>query len=59
MENKEKAEELGIIMKNLGKLSNIETTCVITNMDQPIGKAVRKFSRNRRSSKCIKWKYRK
>jgi len=38
MENSEKAKELSIIMKKLGELANIETICVITNMDQPIRK---------------------
>lgn len=40
MKNKEEAKELSNIMVNIGKLSNIETTCVITNMEQPIGKCV-------------------
>lgn len=56
MKDKNSAEKLSKIMKNLGKLSNIETVCVITNMDQPIGKNIRKLFRSRRSSKCIKWK---
>ena len=44
MPNREKAKELSDIMKNLGTLAGIETVCIITNMDQPIGKNVRKFS---------------
>lgn len=51
MKNKEKAEELSKIMKSLGELAKIETVCLITNMDQPIGKAVRKLIRNRRSKR--------
>lgn len=38
MENREKAEELSLIMKKLGELADIETVCVLTNMDQPIRK---------------------
>lgn len=38
MKNREKAEELSVIMKKLGELAGIETVCVITNMDQPIRK---------------------
>lgn len=34
------AEELSKTMINIGKLANKETVCVITNMDQPLGKMV-------------------
>lgn len=44
MQDEEKAIELSNIMKNLGSLAGIETVCVITNMDQPIGKTIRKFT---------------
>lgn len=44
MKNQKKAEELSNIMKKIGELSNIETICVITNMNQPIGKNIRKFA---------------
>ncbi len=40
MKNRKKAEELSKIMKEIGKLSGIETNCVITNMDEPIGKTI-------------------
>ncbi len=40
MKSKEKAEELAIIMKKIGTLANIETICVLTNMDQPVGKNI-------------------
>lgn len=40
MKDKKSAEELSKIMKNLGKLANIETVCILTNMDQPIGKNI-------------------
>lgn len=42
MKTKEDAENLSKVMSEIGKLAGIETVCVITNMDQPIGKAVRK-----------------
>lgn len=54
MKDKKSAEELSKIMKNLGKLANIETVCILTNMNQPIGKNIRKFIRNRRGFKCTK-----
>ncbi len=40
MKNQEEAEELSTLMKKIGELAGIETVCVITNMDEPIGKAV-------------------
>ena len=40
MKTKEQAEELSKVMSEIGKLAGIETVCVITNMDQPIGKSV-------------------
>lgn len=40
MKNQEQAEELSKVMSEIGKLAGIETVCVITNMDQPIGKNV-------------------
>ncbi|MDE5830795.1 MAG: hypothetical protein K2H53_03905 [Clostridia bacterium] len=39
MKDKNEAEELSHIMKKLGELSEIETNCIITNMDQPIRKS--------------------
>ena len=44
MKDQKMAEELSNVMKKLGELANIDTTCIITNMQQPIGKAVRKFT---------------
>lgn len=44
MKDKEEARKLSIVMKNLGKLAKIETVCLITNMDQPIGRNIRQFS---------------
>ena len=40
MKTKEDAVRISDIMKNIGKLAGIETVCVITNMDEPIGKNV-------------------
>ena len=40
MKTKEDAKELSNIMKNIGKLANKETICVLTNMDEPVGYAV-------------------
>lgn len=40
MEDSKKAETLSMLMKEIGKNAGIETTCVITNMNQPIGKAI-------------------
>lgn len=40
MKNEEDATKLANTMKQIGKLSGKETICVMTNMDQPLGKAV-------------------
>ncbi len=56
MKKLEEAKLLSQVMKNLGNLAKIETVCLITNMDQPIGKAIRKFSWSRRSKRELKWK---
>ena len=40
MKTKEDAVKLSNIMKDIGKLAGIETVCVITNMDEPIGRNV-------------------
>lgn len=40
MKNKEEAETLSKVMSKIGELAGIETVCVITNMEQPIGKNV-------------------
>lgn len=53
MKTKEEAEKLSLMMKQLGELSKIETICVLTNMNQPIGRSIRKLFRNRRSKKCF------
>lgn len=40
MKKLQEAEELSKTMINIGKLANKETVCIITNMDQPLGKMV-------------------
>ena len=40
MKNKEDAIKLAKEMKEIGKLANKETVCVLTNMNEPIGKTV-------------------
>lgn len=34
------AEKLAVTMKKIGELANKETVCVVTNMDEPLGRAV-------------------
>ena len=41
MKTKAEAEELAKAMKEIGDLAGRETVCVITNMDEPVGYAVR------------------
>ncbi len=40
MKNLKEATKLAETMKKIGELSNKETVCVITNMDEPLGKTV-------------------
>ena len=40
MKNKEDAIKLSNMMKDIGKLANRETICVLTNMNEPVGHAV-------------------
>lgn len=40
MKTKKEAEEISQIMKSIGRISEKETICVLTNMNEPIGKAV-------------------
>ncbi len=40
MKTKEDAVKLANIMKDIGKLANRETICVLTNMSEPVGHAV-------------------
>lgn len=40
MKNKEDAITLSNMMKDIGKLANRETVCVLTNMNEPVGYAI-------------------
>lgn len=40
MKTKEDAIKLAQIMKDIGNLANKETVCVLTNMEEPVGRAV-------------------
>lgn len=40
MKDIKEAEELSKTMINIGELANKETVCIVTNMDQPLGKMV-------------------
>jgi len=40
MKTKEDAEKLSKTMKEIGKLADRETVCIITNMNEPVGKAI-------------------
>ena len=40
MKNKEEAEKLSKVMKQIGELAGKETICIITNMDEPLGNSV-------------------
>ena len=40
MKTKEDAVAISKMMKDIGELANRETICVLTNMDEPVGKAV-------------------
>jgi len=40
MKDIDKAKALSKIMKEIGALAGIETVCIITNMDQPIGRSI-------------------
>lgn len=40
MKDIDSARELAIMMKNIGELANKETVCVLTNMEEPLGRNV-------------------
>lgn len=54
MQTKEEAVELAKIMKEIGNLANRETVCVLTNMDEPVGKAVGNTLEILETIKCLK-----
>ena len=40
MQKKEEAEELAYTMKKIGEMANKETVCILTSMEQPLGKYI-------------------
>jgi len=54
MKTKEDAEKLSKIMKEIGNLAGRETICVITNMNQPVGKAVGNTLEILETIECLK-----
>jgi len=54
MKTKEQAEEISKMMKDIGTLANRETVCVLTNMDQPVGKAVGNTLEILETIECLK-----
>lgn len=54
MKTKEDAVEISKIMKNIGKLANRKTICVLTNMDEPVGKAVGNTLEILETIECLK-----
>lgn len=56
MKTKEDATEISKIMKNIGELANRETVCVLTNMDEPVGKAVGNTLEILETIECLKGK---
>jgi len=54
MKTKEDAEKLSKIMKEIGNLAGRETVCVITNMNQPVGKAVGNTLEILETIECLK-----
>ena len=54
MKTKEDAVEISKIMKNIGNLANRETICVLTNMDEPVGKAVGNTLEILETIECLK-----
>lgn len=54
MKTKQEAEKLAKCMKKIGELSGIETVCVLTNMDEPLGYAVGNTLEILESVKCLR-----
>jgi len=54
MQTKEDAIEISKIMKDIGTLANRETVCVLTNMDEPVGKAVGNTLEILETIECLK-----
>ena len=54
MQTKEDATQISKIMKDIGTLANRETVCVLTNMDEPVGKAVGNTLEILETIECLK-----
>ena len=54
MQTKEEAIEISKMMKNIGNLANRETVCVLTNMNEPVGKAVGNTLEIKEAIECLK-----
>ena len=54
MRTKEAAIEISKLMKDIGSLANRETVCVLTNMDEPVGKAVGNTLEILETIECLK-----
>lgn len=54
MQTKEDAVEISKMMKDIGTLANRETVCVLTNMDEPVGKAVGNILEIKETIECLK-----
>lgn len=53
MQNKKDAEELSRLMIDIGKLAGIETVCIITDMDEPVGYAVGNTLEVKEAIECL------
>ena len=54
MQTKEEAICIAKMMKDIGSLANRETVCVLTNMDEPVGKAVGNTLEILETIECLK-----
>lgn len=54
MKTKEDAIKISKVMKGIGTLANRETICVLTNMDEPVGKAVGNTLEILETIECLK-----
>lgn len=54
MKTKEDAIKISKVMKNIGTLANRETVCVLTNMDEPVGRAVGNTLEILETIECLK-----
>ena len=54
MQTKENAIEISNMMKDIGELAGRETVCVLTNMDEPVGRAVGNTLEILEAIECLK-----